>query len=355
MEPFLCKLTSVADKVFKRKNRFRAIAVSVLCAAMVSVLTGVTVASKEVYIIDGDKQIIVYTSLDKPEDILASQNIDVASDDVVEYAETGDRTYKLSVKRAFNVTVTADGKSTQLRLCEATASDALKAAGVTVGANDRVNVAFDQQLHEGSEIVVDRVSYKTIVKKYKTSFKRINRKTSSLYEGETKVVSKGSNGLVVSKSRQTLVNGEVESTEFLNRRVKKQAVNQVVLVGKAEKPPAITTIRPAGTIKLDSAGKPVKYSKCYVGTATAYTAPAGAHTASGKIVARGRVAVDPNIIPYGTRLYIKTESGYVYGYAEAADTGGAMRSGEVLVDLFYGSSSECYNFGRRQVEVYVLD
>ena len=62
------------------------------------------------------------------------------------------------------------------------------------------------------------------------------------------------------------------------------------------------------------------------------------------------------VVPYGTRLYIVSSDGrYNYGYAIAADTGGALRSGRVLVDLFYNTERECVNFGRRQVKVYILD
>ena len=92
------------------------------------------------------------------------------------------------------------------------------------------------------------------------------------------------------------------------------------------------------------------------GTGTAYTARRGARTSTGKAVKVGLVAVDPRKIPYGTRLYIVSSDGrYNYGYAIAADTGGALRSGRVLVDLFYNTERECVNFGRRQVKVYILD
>jgi len=68
------------------------------------------------------------------------------------------------------------------------------------------------------------------------------------------------------------------------------------------------------------------------------------------------VAVDPSVIPYGTRLYIvSTDGKRVYGEAVAGDTGGAMLSGKVLVDLFYENESDCYAFGRREVNVYILD
>jgi len=60
------------------------------------------------------------------------------------------------------------------------------------------------------------------------------------------------------------------------------------------------------------------------------------------------VAVDPRIIPLGTRLYIEG-----YGYAIAGDTGGAIKN--FRIDLGYNSRSEAMKFGRREVKVYILD
>lgn len=78
-------------------------------------------------------------------------------------------------------------------------------------------------------------------------------------------------------------------------------------------------------------------------------------TSTGRPAAVGYVAVNPKVIPYGTRLYICSPDGsLVYGYAIAADTGGALMSGRVLVDVFYNTVAECNNFGRRTMSVYVL-
>ena len=69
----------------------------------------------------------------------------------------------------------------------------------------------------------------------------------------------------------------------------------------------------------------------------------------------GGVAVNPNIIPYGSKLYIvSTDGSFVYGYATAVDTGGALMDGSAIVDCFYNTYDECVNFGRRDVNVYVL-
>jgi len=69
---------------------------------------------------------------------------------------------------------------------------------------------------------------------------------------------------------------------------------------------------------------------------------------------RGVVAVDPKVIPLGTKLYIESPDGsYVYGCAVAGDTGGAIKGNRI--DLFMDTYSECMQFGRRTMNVYILN
>ncbi len=87
--------------------------------------------------------------------------------------------------------------------------------------------------------------------------------------------------------------------------------------------------------------------------ATAYTASRYARTASGERVSLGVVAVDPRVIPLGTKLYIQSLDGSIdYGYAIASDTGGAIKNRKI--DLFFNTYSDCTKFGVRNVRVYIL-
>lgn len=77
-------------------------------------------------------------------------------------------------------------------------------------------------------------------------------------------------------------------------------------------------------------------------------------TATGIKPQRGVVAVDPKVIPLGSRLYIESMDGLPsYGYAYAGDTGGAIKGNRI--DLFHNTPAECRSFGRRNVRVYILD
>ena len=81
--------------------------------------------------------------------------------------------------------------------------------------------------------------------------------------------------------------------------------------------------------------------------ATAYTWT-GNRTATGSWPSRGTVAVDPQTIPLGTKLYIEG-----YGEAIAADTGGDIKGNRV--DLYMETEEECWEFGRQPVEVVVIE
>lgn len=82
-------------------------------------------------------------------------------------------------------------------------------------------------------------------------------------------------------------------------------------------------------------------------TATAYTY-SGALSYTGLKVREGLVAVDPAQIPLGSHLYIPG-----YGFGVAGDTGGKIVNARV--DLYHDSYRDAIQFGRRDVDVYVID
>ena len=102
---------------------------------------------------------------------------------------------------------------------------------------------------------------------------------------------------------------------------------------------------------VSTSGGEMTYAACIPMEASAYLPTDGngaGITATGAVAQRGIVAVDPDVIPLGTRVYIPG-----YGTAVAADTGGAIRGNKI--DLCMESYGEAINFGRRSVEVYILN
>jgi len=92
--------------------------------------------------------------------------------------------------------------------------------------------------------------------------------------------------------------------------------------------------------------------------ATAYTmrpeeGTADGITYTGTSVKPGVVAVDPNIIPLGSWLYIQSDFPYITGYYRAEDTGKAIRGNRV--DIYIPEISRAMDFGRRKVEVMAIN
>ena len=109
---------------------------------------------------------------------------------------------------------------------------------------------------------------------------------------------------------------------------------------------------PSGNYITTSSGETLYYSSSFTVEATAYTG--GGTTATGTPARYGAIAVDPSVIPYGTRMYIVTSDGsWVYGVATAEDCGGAING--YIVDLYFDDYSTCIQFGRRNCTVYILD
>ena len=69
-------------------------------------------------------------------------------------------------------------------------------------------------------------------------------------------------------------------------------------------------------------------------------------TATGLPVGHGIVAVDPSVIPLGTRLSVPG-----YGDAVAADTGSAIQG--AVIDLWFPTVAEAHAWGRRTVTITV--
>ncbi|MDR2606436.1 MAG: 3D domain-containing protein [Oscillospiraceae bacterium] len=91
-------------------------------------------------------------------------------------------------------------------------------------------------------------------------------------------------------------------------------------------------------------------------SATAYTTERQENkiTATGTTARVGAIAVDPTVIPYGTRMYVMAADGsWVYGYATAEDCGGGIKGNKI--DLFFDTYDECIQFGVKKAVVYILD
>lgn len=166
-------------------------------------------------------------------------------------------------------------------------------------------------------------------------FREIVVEDASLPAQAQETAVEGDPGLVAARYRVVYRDGIEVARIFVGEQVLRQPVDRIVRRAPGPEGP--------------SRGLPFQ-ARSLVMEATAY-APYGPDTngvtATGVMAERGIAAVDPRVIPLGTRLYVEG-----YGYALAADTGGAIKGNRI--DLCFESAVEVDRFGRREVRVYIL-
>ena len=234
---------------------------------------------------------------------------------------------RIVVTRAFTVKVMADGSSKEIITTPISIKEAIRLAGFELGEKDIVKTVPDQ------EIEVIRVSESEVKMEQAIPCGVERTSDNSLERGLTKTVSAGKNGLAMNTVRITYHNGQEVKREVINSETLVQPKNRVIAMG------TITAVS-RGNQLLNF--REARYMETSAYTYTGY------RTASGKHPEVGMVAVDTGVIPMGSKLYVEG-----YGYGRAADTGGSIKGNRL--DLFMEERSQCLNWGRRTVKVYVLD
>lgn len=281
----------------KKKENFRSLRSVTTFALAAAIITGsiYTVAAA-----------VNYSA--ETEQAVTSDGVELANGDIV-YAGLDENGFTHGMIKAVEISVDYNGDVQTVSLAKGTVSDVLERTGITPAYNEVVEPSL-------STPVSDNLTVK-------------------VYKG---------------KKLSITADGKKVSSETVDTKITKEPVDKVVLMGTK----GSNVSNPVGTF-TDMNGNTVAYSSVVTGSGTAYTAPAGSLTATGVTAYHGGVAVNPNIIPYGSKLYIvSTDGSFVYGYATAVDTGGALMSGTAIVDCFYNTYDECVSFGRRNVNVYIV-
>lgn len=240
----------------------------------------------------------------------------------------------VTVERAFAVAVWVGGTKKEVLTPPATVKEVLERAGVGLGPADRLSVPLERQVEPGMEIGVTRVTSAEISRDREIPFRVEQRKDPALGKGQTQLIREGKRGLAREIIRVTYENGREVKREVISQEVLRKPVNKLVAFGTRQ--------------VVSRGGESLNFQKVLSVLATAYSPAAGRYTARGTVARRGSVAVDPQVIPLGTRLYVDQ-----YGHGVAEDVGSAIK-GE-RVDVFFPTEAEARRWGVRRVNVYLLN
>ena len=377
------------------QNRFLAIAaLSIFLAYSVfSVASNI----KTVLIVDGGETIKLQTMSKAPDDILDQAGILLSADDIFTTSSNGSTLESITIQRAFDVLISADGITKTIKMTDGNVADAIEKSGIYLDEQDILSLSADTLLSAGMNIDITRVAHNYVHKESVLGYESVTEYTDTLEKGTTQTLTAGTEGLKLTTLRQRIQDGEVVEEAVVKEEVVKEPVNEKKLVGtkvvtvaaaapkttesvssapKVAKPvqtPVETALNvtgsvvdafktysklaPASSLKFDSNARPLEYKQLITGKASAYYQDPATHsTSTGRKLMAGHVAVNPKQIPYGSKLWVRTTNGkIIYGYAIAADTGGFAKQGRITIDLFFNSESECYSFGIKDVEIYVLN
>jgi 3D (Asp-Asp-Asp) domain-containing protein len=238
--------------------------------------------------------------------------------------------------------VTASGSKTIVTAAEDVGA-LLEEQGVQLGPHDIVRPSLSDPIVPFATIRIARVVTWTSSEKHSVSEHTIHVIDFALPPGQVKIVRHGAPGVFEAMVDYTQTDGKLDK-HVLETRVLRKPQAQIIAEG-------------VGTYEAmaDFARRGLQKTSYIAATAldmvaTAYTADCigcDGFTASGYRAGHGIVAVDPRIIPLGSKLYIPG-----YGFAIAGDTGGAIVGNRI--DLGFDSISGALQFGRRVVKVYTL-
>lgn len=350
------------SSVSKRKKARRRAG---LLMTLVLIAAGVTVSSlvKTITVKADGNQYKIVTLSSTYAKALGAKNITVGPEDkaVPSLNSRVTNGSTITITRAANVKVNVDGKVLSIKSSEGSVSDMLKSQGILLSEYDKVSPSKDSQLKEGLEVSVTRVTTSDVTATAPVAFTTAAKDDSTLPKGTTKVVQGGADGEKTTVTRIFYEDGKEVSRAVVSETVTKEPVQKIVASGTktaATASAAATVASAAASTTTDSRGASLSYSKVMTVKATAYSEEEasntwGLQTAMGVDAVRdsnswSTIAVDPSIIPLGTKVYVEG-----YGYAIAQDTGSAIIG--MHIDCFFYTVADMNAWGTRTVNIYILN
>ena len=243
-----------------------------------------------------------------------------------------------------NLKVLVDNKEINVKSLEENVSSMLKEQKITLGAADKISPSLETKLSQDIEVIITRVTTKTITQTISTDFKTVIQNDNNTLKSKSRISQNGVAGKKTVTYNVIYYNGKEVSKKVVSEKVIIAPKNKIIVQG---------TLKPI----TFSRGGSSKTSEDVISVkSTAYWAVNGVnntYTASGKKAVRNpngysTIAVDTNIIPMGTKLYVEG-----YGYAIAADKGSGIKG--KFIDVFFNTREEALNWGVKYIKVQIID
>ncbi len=347
----------ISHLVIRRKyGVVKMIALLLAMVCLVGSLSQTAQAENTFVITDGDAVTVHTTSATDPAKVLQEAGVALSADDIYT-TESVDGVSEIKVQRLQSIMVHYGEQVIQATTYGETLKSLFDRLGILIDDSVVVSLPLDRETSHGMVVRVDRIGEATESYTMEIPFETHYCEDPTLPLGEEKILVAGQKGQMLCTANVSYKNGEEASRNVYQQTVTVEPVSQLVAVGTGEQVGQVSD-KPLigdGFIVLPT-GEVLTYIRKDNFVATAYThfdAGCDEITANGAQVKWGVVAVDPSVIPYGTRMFIVSNDGaYVYGLSTAEDCGGAIQ--DKRLDLYMPTLEEAFKFGIRNCTVYFL-
>lgn len=357
----------------------RWLAIAILLSSIFLILTLPAFAQTKYVITDGDNVIVCLSNSTDPQVVIKEAGLELGESDTYTTL-MGDDATQIHINRVQMISVRERGQVYVVGSYGGTVSDILDSLDITLSDSDVLSCGLDTQTYDGMSISITRVTHETLEYEEPIPYGTRTFEDTSLAPGEEEILLEGKDGLNRFTAQITYEDGVEVDRAILSQQMVTAAQDAIILRGvdRSVMDQTFTNVtdytvsnswyrytppteeeRAANTEEKLVPGTKLSYHEAVKFRATAYTCNSPNYagdrrTFTGTAARVGAIAVDPKVIPLGTRMYIASADGeYIYGYCVAEDTGGYIKGN--LVDLYYDTHEACMDFGRRDIIIYFLD
>lgn len=338
----------------------RIVALMLPVLLLLPLLSQTVFAQTTTYVIkDGAQTVVHTTSETNPASVLKEAGFTLDADDIYTTAP-GQDVSEITVQRSQTITINYCGEEIQTATYGETLETLLNRLGLVAAyGTNTVSLPLSTQTYDGMEVTVTNTMQMEQTYSQEVPYETVYCYDPSLPEGEQVLKVSGKSGQMLTTASVVYENNKEISRTVLKETVVEEVVDEIIIVGTGEMMnPEMNAFAIGDGVIVTPEGEVLTYSHVDSGfKTTAYThTDEGCDmiTATGTTVRIGTVAVDPKIIPYGTRMFIVSNDGqYVYGLATAEDCGGGVKGKHI--DLYFPTDPACWTYGVRTASVYFLD
>lgn len=249
------------------------------------------------------------------------------------------------------ISLVVKGEEVKVSTFKKTVRELLSENGIEYDEDDIITPSLSSEVKDYMKVKVVEVTQSQVTEKEEIPYEVKLIEDSELLKGKTRITQEGKSGKKEITYNLTYYDGKLVKKDLKEETISKEPIDKIVKKGiKEEAKKEVIVASRSATSRNESSSQNNSVNTFTKGNhmivqATAYSGDN--ITSTGAVPKWGTIAVDPRVIPYGSKVYIPQFNKTFI----AEDCGGAIKGN--IIDIFMGSEDECYKWGRRTIDIYI--